>query len=169
MPTPVISASTRYMDLGITKVYYLPTIAATTLIPTRTEMNAGRDLSPELGDWSGWTLSPEFLDTQNITSAFKTNIPGSLSSPPCTMTFYTSRNGTDVRAVLPPGTAGFIMFCDGGDVTGNKAEVWPILVGSNSVLRNPPGAGTASSTPVASLIFVEFANTGAPAQLVPIP
>lgn len=177
MAPPVIGASTRYMDVGVSKVYYIPTIAASTFVPTRTEMNNGKDLSPELGDWSGWVLSAEQLDTQPINSGFKSTIPGSVSSPTCTMTFYTSKNGTDVRSVLPPATVGFIFFCDGGDVTGNKGECWPVVVASNSVLRNSPGAvqsasgsGSSSNTNVmASLVVVEFSVTAMPALLVPIP
>ena len=178
MAPPVIAASTRYMDLGVTKVYYIPTIAASTLIPTRTEMNAGKDLSPELGDWSGWMLAAEFLDTQPINSGFKSTIPGSLSAGTCTLTFYASKTGVDVRAVLPPGTTGAIMFCDGGDTTGNKGEVWPIWVATNSVLRNSPGvsqiaggssASSGGSSDTGALIVVGFAITAAPAQLVTIP
>jgi hypothetical protein len=172
VPTPLITASTRYMDIGVTKVYWIPTISAATLFPTRAEMNLGTDLTPEITDFSGWTLSAELIDTQNITSIFKTTIAGSVSAPECTMTFFTSKNGNDVRTLLFAGATGNIMFCDGGDVTGNKAEIWPTSIGTDSVIRIAGGStGTASSTITAdaSKILVQFVITKAPVQRVPIP
>lgn len=171
MPTPAIIASTRYIDPGVTRVYFIPSIASALLVPTRAELNAGTNLSPELSDWAGWTLSAELLDTQNITNQFKTTIPGSLIAPACTLTLYSSKNGIDVRVLLPAGTVGAIMFLDGGDTSGNKAEVWPIQVASTSVQRNSFGVASSASSAsaTASEILVQFAITGAPAQRVTVP
>lgn len=168
MPTPAITTSIRYMDVGATRVYYLPAIAATTLVPTRAEMNAGTNLSPELADWSGWMLDAELLDTQNMGQGFKSEIPGSLSSPPCSFTFYSSKNGIDVRTVLTRLASGFIMILDGGDITANKAEVWPITVASVSVDRGTLSADSAGAD-AASRIRVVFAITAQPAQGVTVP
>ena len=169
MATAIVS-STRYMDMGVTRVYFLPTVAATTLVPTRAEMNAGTSLTGELSDWSGWVLSAEMLDVQNMGNLFKSTIPGSLSAPTCTMTFYTSKTGVDVRGVLTKGTSGFIEILDGGDILANRAEVWPVTVASLSVIRGViGGSSTGSTTDAASQILVQFAITAAPAQYVGVP
>jgi len=133
-------------------------------------MNAGTSLTGELSDWSGWVLAAELLDVQNMGNIFKSTIPGSLSSPSCTMTFYTSKNGVDVRGVLPKGTTGFIEILDGGDILANRAEVWPVTVASLSVIRGViGGSSTGSTTDAASQILVQFAITAAPGQYVSVP
>ena len=161
MPTPALIASTRFCDQAVTKVYYLPVIAAATRIPTRAEMNAGTNLTPEINDLSGWVIEAELFDTQPMGSAFKTEGVGSLSAPGSSLTFYTSKNGIDVRSLLPRAATGYVMFCDGGDTVANKAEVFPIVVASVGVLRSTGGE--------ASKVRVVFAITAAPAQAVPIP
>lgn len=162
--TPPITASTRYTDLATARIYYLPTIAAATLTPTRAEMGAGTNLTPEISDLEGWVVDCEYFDTQNMESTFRTTSPGTRSTPNCSLTFYASRTGIDVRSLLSSGTNGFIMFLDAGDFGGNRAEVWPIAVGSTSVLRTGQ-----SSSPTAVKIRMSFGITGTPAQSVTVP
>lgn len=169
MATAIVS-STRYLDIGVTRVYFLPSIASPALVPTRAEMNLGTNLTGEIADWSGWTLSAEMLDVQNMGELFKATIGGSLSSPSCTMTFYASKNGVDARSVLPQGVMGFIEILDGGDVLSNRAEVWPVTVASLSMIRGSVGgASIGSTTDSAAQVLVSFAITAAPAQYVSVP
>lgn len=170
IPPPAIVSSSRYLDIGVTRAYFLPTVASALLVPTRAEMNAGTSLTGELADWSGWVLSSEMLDVQNMGNRFKSTIPGSLSSPSCTMTFYSSKNGLDVRSVLPQGTTGFIEILDGGDILSNRAEVWPVTVATLSMIRGViGGSSTGSTTDAAAQVLVSFAVTAAPAQYVSVP
>jgi len=169
MPTPAITASTRYFDVAITRVYYLPVIAASTLVPTRTEMNNGINLTPELNDLSGWVVDAEFFDTQNINTPFRTKAPGVLSTPDSTLTFYTSKTGVDVRASLPPGTTGYIMFLDGGDVAANRAEVYPVTVAAVNVLRSSGNTIGGTGTNGPARVTIKFAITAAPNQNVTVP
>lgn len=174
MPTPSITASTRFFDVATTKVYFLPSIAASTLVPTRAEMNAGTNLSPEVSDWVGWVVGVEYFDTQNINTPFRTKAPGNKFAPESSITFYTSKTGVDIRSLLTPGANGFILFLDGGDIAGNRAECYPITVGSIGVLRitgntNTGGAGSSSTSLQASRVIVGFAITGAPNQAVTVP
>lgn len=157
-----VPSSTRYMDVGVTRVYYLPSIAAFDLAPTRAEMNAGTSLTGELADWTGWLIDCELLDVQDISQAFKAEIPGSLSAPSSSLTLYASKNGADVRGFLSKGINGFIMILDGGDIVANSAEVFPITVASISGLRDIAAAE-------ASKVYVNFGITGQPAQGVPVP
>ncbi|MFL6141573.1 MAG: hypothetical protein ACJ72N_06860 [Labedaea sp.] len=161
MATPPITASTRYFDAGTTKVYFLPTVAATNLTPTRPEMDAGTDLSPEVADLSGWSVASGLIDTPDLATTFTGNIPGRTNSPESSITFYASQNGTDVRALLPRGTSGYIMWCDGGDVGGNKADVFPVRVRALPKMR--------SVGEEAKRIEVQFAITRQPAENITVP
>lgn len=173
MPPPLLVSSVRYTDQATTKVYWVPSIAASTLVPTRAEMNAGTNVSGELnlftsatggggGSSGGWTVTPERIDTQNITQTFKTEIAGSLSVTDPSLTFFASKTGSDIRSLLPVGTPGFVMFCDGGDTAGNQAQVFPVSVAAVSVVRVDGGRD-------ATKITVNFVLTGSPNLTVTVP
>lgn len=173
MPPPLLVSSVRYTDQATTKVYWVPSIAASTLVPTRAEMNAGTNISGELnlftsatggggGSSGGWTVTPERISTQNITQTFKTEIAGSLSVTDPSLTFFASKTGSDIRSLLPVGTSGFVMFVDGGDIAGNLAQVFPVSVAAVSVVRVDGGRD-------ATKITVNFVLTGSPNLTVTVP
>lgn len=162
MPTPLLTASARFTDQAVTKIYFIPSIAATSLAPTRTELNAGTDLSGEVHALKGWTVTAAQIVTEDLTNPFEAKIPGSTQAPDSSITFYTSKTGNDVRALLPRGTSGFIGMLDGGDVTGNKMEVYPVTVTSNGVQRSVDGKA-------ASMVEVMFAITRTPGQNISVP
>lgn len=161
MPTPAITASTRYINPGVTKCYYLPSIAATNLTPTRAEMNAGTDLSREISDINGWVVAGNDVETPDLATTFTGVIPGRTKADSSSITFYASTTGVDVRALLPRTTAGYIMWLDGGDVAGQKADVFPIRVRSNGKPR--------TTGEDAAKIVVECSITSQPAENVTIP
>lgn len=161
MPTPAITASTRFMRAGISKTYYIPTIAATNLTPTRAEMNAGTDLSSEVNAVAGFAVNSGFIDAPDYSTTFTAKISGRTASDDSSITFYDSQTTVDVRSVLPRNTTGYLMFLDGGDVAGQKADVFPIKVGSNTAQR------TVDEEP--ALRTVTFAITRTPAENVTIP
>lgn len=161
MPTPQITASTRYINPGTTLCYYLPAIASASLVPTRPEMDAGTNLSREISDISGWTVASNVVDAPDLATTFTGQIPGRTSAPSSSISFYASSTTVDVRALLPRGTTGYIMWLDGGDVAGRKADVFPIRVTSNG---KPRGTGEESAK-----IVVECAVATQPAENVTIP
>lgn len=162
MATAAITASTRYTSIGLTKVYYLPSVASTSFIPTRTEMNAGTDLSPELADWTGWLVAGVQISTPDLSSVFESTISGRVSAPKSTLVFYASTTGVDVTALLPRTTTGFIMWLDAGDISGHQAEVYPVTVISNGIDRD-------NKMTAADRVTVDFAITRQPSQNVTIP
>lgn len=162
MPTPAITASTRYTSIGLTKVYYLPTVASALFIPTRAEMNAGTDLSSELADWTGWMVAGAQIATPDLSTVFESQISGRVSANKSTLVFYASKTGLDVTSLLPRTTTGFIMWLDGGDISGNQAEVYPVTVMANGLDRD-------NKMTAADRVTVEFAITRQPAQNVTIP
>jgi hypothetical protein len=161
MATPALSASTRFFGPATTKCYYVPTIALANHTPTRAELNAGTDLSGEVGDFSGWTVMSDQIETPDYATLFTSKIGGRTNSPDSQITFYASSNGTDIRALLPRGTSGYIAWMDGGDTAGNKIAVYPIKVISCSQLR--------ATDKDADRVKVEFSITSQPGEHLTCP
>lgn len=160
MATTPITASTRYINPGVTRCYFLPA-CANTAAPTRAEMNAGTDLSREIADIAGWVVAGNEVETPDLVTNFTGNIPGRVKADGSSISCYASTTGVDVRAALPRNTTGYIMWLDGGDVPGQKADVFPIRVLSNG---KPRGVGE-----TAALIVVQCSVTSQPAENVTIP
>jgi hypothetical protein len=129
MPAGNITASTRYVRFGFTRVVFAPAVA-NILSPTRAEINAGTDLSNEVESVNGFQVGSAAVETPDIGSAFTSKIPGRTSADDSSITMYASSNSIDVRSLLPRGTSGFILWFDEGDVAGRKADCYPITVGS---------------------------------------
>lgn len=125
-PTP-LNVTNRYIPPGTRKYYYVPTIS-TPSAPTRSEMNAGTDLSAEIKEVSGFTIKTDTAETPDLASRFTGKIPGRISADDSSITCYASSNSNDVRSVLPRDTAGYIIILPEGDVAGQKMDVFPIKV-----------------------------------------
>lgn len=161
MPPAALAESTRHINPGVTVCYYLPTIAASSHIPTRVEINAGTDLSEEVAEINGWMVAGNDVETPDLKNTFTKTIPGRTKADGSSISCYADMEGVDVRALLPRGTSGYIMWCDGGDVAGSKADVFPVRVKSNGKNR--------STGETAALIVVECSITDEPAENVTIP
>jgi hypothetical protein len=162
MATPPITSSTRYTSIGLTKIYYLPSVASASLIPTRAEMNAGTDLSPQVADWTGWMVTGVQINTPDLGTVFETSISGRVSAAKSNITFYASVNGIDITALLPRTTTGYIQWLDGGDISGNQCEVYPITVMAQGIDRD-------NKMTLADRVVTEFAITKQPGQNISIP
>lgn len=161
MPAPAITASTRYTSRGFTKIYWVVTIS-NYLSPSRAELNAGTDLSPQLMDASGWTVSSEQIDAPDMATRFTSRIPGAITAEDSSLTMYASKNGVDARALMPQDAAGFIVILFGGDIASNKMDVWPVSVAS--VAKQLSVQGDAPDT-----LVISYSPTNVPAQNVTIP
>jgi hypothetical protein len=166
MAATPIPVPRRYIALGKRKMDWLTAIANTGS-PTRAEINAGTDLSPGIGTVNGFTLVNDQVDVTPIGSSFLTMLSTTLdpTSETCELIFYADIGGNDVRAVLAPGEAGFILLLPEGDVSGRLCEVWPVQVNAMYI---EPGLGNISGgTP--GQIHVQFTITAQPEQNVIIP
>lgn len=159
MAAPNISASNRYVPQGVTHYVFTPTIA-TLASPTRAEINAGTDLSPEMSENGGWVINSEAIDTPDYAAAFTPQIPGNITTDGTTINMYADIASADVRTLLPRGTTGYILKMPGGDVAGRKMDVFPVKVGSQG---KPDAVGTPST------INLIFYVTRAPVENVTIP
>jgi hypothetical protein len=161
MAAPAITASTRYTARGNTKCYWVATIASKSA-PTRSELNAGTDLSPQLMDAEGWSVESEQIETPDLATRYTSTIPGSITAEDSSLTMYASKNGVDARALMPRDAVGYIVWLDGGDVASNKMDVFPVTVSSVSKQRS------ASGEDADTLVF-SYAITSEPAESVSVP
>lgn len=160
MATPALTASTRYFDPEITKIYYVATLADPDA-PTRTEMNAGTDVTGEVAEISGFNTTSEQIATPDLGSRFTSQIGGRTTAEESSLTFYADQQGVDVRTVLPRGTDGYLLFLDGGDTEDNKMDVYPITVVSVGKMR--------SVGDEAARLQVQFSITSEPSEDVAVP
>lgn len=161
MTATPIQRSSRYFNRGTTKCYFLPTIQDENAGPTRQELDAGKDLSPEIAEIEGWTVSSEMIETPDLATVHTGSIPGSSTSEESSITFYADVTGEDVRTLLPRGTEGYIVWLDGGDVEGSPMDVFPVRVASQSKARTLDDE--------AATIVVNFAIPREPLENLTVP
>lgn len=159
MAPSALTATVRGVPEGTRKIYWVPTIA-TQASPTRAELNAGIDLTTEIAEMGGFTVSSETEDVPDLSSRYVGKVPSRITSPDSTIRFYTSSNSNDVRASLVRDQAGFIVCLWDGDVGGQKMDVFPVKIASVSVQ-------TSISDPAS--VEYAFSITKVPSQYVSIP
>ena len=153
------TALLRYIAPGTRKYYWVTTIA-TQASPSRGELNAGLDLSDEVADVSGFTVTSDQVEVPDLATRFTGKIPGRIHADDSSMTFYAASTSNDVRTVLPRDTAGFMVILPEGDVTGQKMDVFPAKVTSSYVDQSVADPGR---------VVVNFSITKIPSQNVTIP
>lgn len=136
MPATAITPAVRYFRPGTTKVIWVVTIATYTA-PSRSEINAGTDVSNEVAEINGFTVTSESVDTPDLGNRFVSKIPGRITAEDSSINFYASSTGfNDARSILPRDTTGFVIFMDGGDVsTTGRMDIYPATVASHGKLR----------------------------------
>jgi len=162
MPATNISAATRFTSRGSTVIYWLTAIASPTTAVTRAELNAGTNLSPQIMDGSGFTVSSEQIDAPDMATRFTSKIAGSITAEDSSLTMYASKTGVDARQLMAQDTPGFIVILYGGDVAGQKMDVWPVTV--SSVAKQISFGGDAPDT----LVF-SYSPTSVPTSTLAIP
>lgn len=161
MPATPIAAPVEYINPGVTKVLFCPAVASTSG-PTRAEINAGTDLTRALADTSGWQVESDQVDSPNMDDVFTPTISGRTKVADSSLTLYCDVTGADVRALLPRGTNGFVLWLDGGDVPTRKMSVFPVRVSSLGMVREVKGDSPAT-------IVVSFGVTATPQENVAVP
>jgi hypothetical protein len=155
-----IATSTRYVPTGIRKIYYCPAIANTSS-PTRTELTTnGTNLTPQIAEMSGFTVSSDTVDVPDLANRFVGKLPGAITAEDSSIRFYASQNSVDVRSVLPRDTAGFIVCLWEGDVATQKCDIFPVKVAATSMQ---------TAIDEAASIEVSFTVTSTPIVNVTIP
>jgi hypothetical protein len=156
-----IAAATRFINVGTTAVYWVPSIG-TKSSPTRGELNAGTNLVNENSAASGWSTKTDQVETPNMASRFTAKLPGRISADDSSLSMYMDLGGTDARQLMPVDTNGYVVWFDGGDVTGRKCDVFPVRIASHSKARSVDGKDAAQ-------IEIAFSITDQPAENITIP
>jgi hypothetical protein len=159
MAATPLASSTRYYVTGTRQVYWVPSIASKAA-PTRSELDAGTDLTGEINAMAGFDPTSATVDTPDLASRFTSQIPGAITVSASTITLYTSEDSQDARQIMPRDTAGFIVVFWEGDVAANLMDVFPVRV---------TAAPKDVTTTDAGMITINFAVTSEPAENVTIP
>lgn len=159
MAATPIAAAVRYYRRGLTKVSWVPTID-NPAAPTRAELNAGTELSVEVGAVEGWQVTSEVVETPTLGTKFNAKIDGPISADDSSLTLYASKTGTDVRDLLQRGSDGYVVWMDEGDTPGRGMDIFPVRVLTQAKQRNLEDAAA---------VQVQFAVTREPSENVVIP
>jgi hypothetical protein len=157
-PTP-LNPTSRYVPEGTRKVY-LMTACSNYLSPTRAELNAGKDLTAEIAEMTGFTTASDQKEVPDLSGRFTGKIPGRITAADSAIKFYADATGNDVRSVLPRDTAGWVVCLWEGDVPGQKMDVFPIKVATQA--KQP-------SIEDPEQIEIQMTITKVPAENVTIP
>jgi hypothetical protein len=123
-------ANQKFFRRGKTQMRFLPTVAATTLIPTAAECAAGTDLGPLLETVKGFSFTNKAIPIPNLATPFTGEIPGEDTAPQSTLTFYRQDTPNTLRTTLAKGTVGFIVvahFKIGTLAAADIVDTWPII------------------------------------------
>lgn len=161
MAATAIPASQRFFQPGVMGVLFLPAVAATTGVPTTAEITAGTDLTREIDDLAGFSVTTAYIETKDASTVVRPQLTGAVSYANSSLTFNGSKNGTDNRGVLTRGQSGFIVIGDAGVGTGKKADVFPVTVGAVAKLRSLDNANFK--------IRIDFGITAVPFEDITLP
>lgn len=164
MTATALPSSTRFISPGNTKCLFVTTISAPTMIPTVAEISATavKDLTGELSDWSGWSISSSDVQVPDLVSDFVPTIPGRSQAEASSLSFYADKAGVDARTVFTRDQVGYIVFADGALTAGAKVDVFPVRVTQVSIQRASVDGSAASK------VLVNYSIPKAAAQNVAI-
>lgn len=122
----------RFFRRGRTKVFWVPTIASASLIPTAAEVNAGTQLTANIAEMTGFSFSNSPIQTPDMASTFTTTIPGEDVADESQLMFYEDTTTNTLQTTLAKGTEGYIVIFFAGTAgatpaAADKAEVWPVI------------------------------------------
>lgn len=129
-----LNSTTRYIPPGTRQYYWVDTIADKSA-PTRTELDAGIDLTSETASVEGFQVTSESVDTPDYNSRFTSKVPGMTSADDSSATLYMSQDSDDARSELERGDNGFfVIFPEGDDEGANGAtmDVFPVRISAVS-------------------------------------
>jgi hypothetical protein len=131
-----LGSTVRYIPDGTRQYYWVPTIASKAA-PTRAELNAGTDLTGELAEVSGFTVTSDQVDAPDLGTRFTAQVKGRIKAADSSMMIYLSETSVDARTLLTRDTTGFIVQFPEGDDEGLSTavmDVFPVTISSASTV-----------------------------------
>src|SRR6266704_4239194 len=136
MAAPPLATLNPYLPVDIRKIYWVATIASIAA-PTRGELDAGTDLSPQVVDAPGWFIDGSTVQSQSFVGP-ALNLIGAQSFADSSLVMRNSRTSTDARTIFVvqrPALTGFIVIFPEGDVTGYKMNVFSVAAVSSPMTQ----------------------------------
>lgn len=160
MPPSQIAAYSAFYQPGTTRVYVVNTMADYTA-PTRSELNAGLDVTRQCREINDFQYEADTIERPDYASTWTSTVGGrTKASGNPSLAIYAAKNGVDARSTLVFGYTGFVVMLDGGDVAGYKMDVWPVQVIAKPKQRS-------DSDPLT--ILYQFSIPQPPAEDVTVP
>jgi hypothetical protein len=156
-----LSVTDRYVAPETTKTYLVASISNIES-PSRAELDAGIDATGEIATATGWELAAENVAVPDGGTLFTGQVPGRTNPGDAAIAFYASRDTNDIRDVLADGDTTHVVHLHGGDVAGQKMDVWPVRVRSVSPTIDYGGT-------TGAMVNYLFSPTRKPARDVEIP
>lgn len=157
MPASTLAAAVRYIRPGKTLVNLTPTVASTTGAATRAEINAGILVQGDVQSVAGFTQSASKIDTPDWGSRVTTSIPGLVTIPDSSITFYGSEDGEDIRQELELDDDVVVIFMDNGDTPTDPMDVFKCAVSSVAPSRDGQNAVTVTVSFTVRQVFERVA------------
>lgn len=125
---------------GESRLWFVPTIASASLIPTAAEITAGTDLTPNLTrDGFDAPINPSLIDASDAANRLNKQVPGNIDAGNLTIKGYRdSVSGSDTfHTVLAQDVAGYIVERPFGGSTvaaaaAQKVNVWKGFVAARA-------------------------------------
>lgn len=163
MTATPIGTTNRYIPDGTRQYYWVDSIASKAA-PTRAELDAGSDLTGEVAEVSGFTVSTDMVDAPDLGTRFTAQISGRIKAADSSLTIYLDDSSDDARSLLTRDKKGFVVqFPEGDDdgVSGTRTmDVFPVQIASASKSTKMGDPGT---------VEVAFTITSEPAVDVLVP
>lgn len=160
MAPTALTTPLPYVPLGKAKFYWVATIADPAA-PTRTELDAGTDLSPAVTAVAGWSVSTTMASLPLLGTRFESQVAAQITPAASSITLASSStDGNPVAGVLAQDDPGFIVRMLTGDNATGQMDVFPVYVASVS----KPVTLTSPVT-----IQIDFAITNQPQSDLAIP
>lgn len=131
--TPM-AVTKRYFRPGVTKIYIVDEIADIFAV-TRTELDAGTDVTSENMEIEGFQVVSNTLPTPDYGSRFSGKIPSDIVSEDSALVQYADLTSVDIRSVVTRGLRTNVVIMDEGDTAGLLMDVFPTEVSAMPKLR----------------------------------
>lgn len=162
MSVTVPEPQTRFIRRGISKTFWVPSIADLAAM-TRAELTAGTDLSNFIAAVNGFSESADNVDTPDMGHRFTSSIPGPTSVGDSSLAFYEDQVSAALESLLPINATGFVVILPKGDVAAPAGvySAFPVRVSSQA-----PDYGLDNN---AAQFTVSFSVTDEPVLNKPLP
>jgi hypothetical protein len=121
----------RFIRRGVSRIYYLKTVATPASGPLRAEITAGYEVTTILAGIAGFLLNSAFVPTPDMGSRFDSVIPGAKTVDDSSMRLYDDLATEWIETTFPVDDNGFVYFQRKGNTpTKATSDLFPVRVAS---------------------------------------